>query len=174
MNHSFKNGLFKILKKLFLDVKTGTYLNSFGQLPCLKLKAQNSILLSQIRSIFMVEEIDSEELKSKFDRGEKFRLIDVRESDEHLAGHIPNAESIPLSNFKENFGRFLKDPNEKLVLTCRSGGRSMAAAKFLESRGFKDLTNHEGGASEWHLMEFPLTGEGKVIPSSLRHMPDLT
>ena len=122
----------------------------------------------------MVEEIDSDELKAKFDKGEKFRLIDVRESDEHLAGHIPNSENIPLSSFKENYSKSLKDQNEKLVLTCRSGGRSMAAGKFLESRGFKDLTNHEGGATEWDQNEYPLTGEGKVIPSSLRHMPDLT
>lgn len=122
----------------------------------------------------MVEEIDSEELKAKFEKKEKFRLIDVRESDEHLAGHIQGAESIPLSTFKENFSKFLKDPNEKLVMTCRSGGRSMAAAKFLESRGFKDLANHEGGATEWSINGYPLTGTGRVIPSSLRQMPDLT
>ncbi len=122
----------------------------------------------------MVNELDSEELKSKFDGKEKFRLIDVREKEEFEAGHIPGAETIPLSSFKENYTKFLTDPNENLIMTCRSGGRSMAAAKFLESRGFKELSNHEGGASEWHLNEYPLTGEGKVIPSCLRQMPDLT
>jgi sulfur-carrier protein adenylyltransferase/sulfurtransferase len=122
----------------------------------------------------MVNELDSEELKARLERKEKFRLIDVREKDEFEAGHIPGAESIPLSSFKENYSKILTDPDEELVTTCRSGGRSMAAAMFLESRGFNNLSNHEGGASEWHLNEFPLTGEGKVIPSSLRHMPNLT
>ena len=122
----------------------------------------------------MVNEMDSDGLKAKLDSKEKFRLIDVREKEEFEAGHIESAESIPLSSFRENFSKFLKDPGEKIVLTCRSGGRSMAAAKFLESRGFMDLTNHEGGATEWTVEGYPLSGSGKVIPSCLRQMPDLT
>ena len=122
----------------------------------------------------MIKELDSDGLKIKFDKKENFRLIDVREKEEFEGGHIVGATSIPLSSFKENYSKFVTDLNEEIVLTCRSGGRSMAAAQFLEKRGFKNLSNHEGGISEWTQEDYPISENGKVLPSHLRQMPDLS
>lgn len=120
----------------------------------------------------MIKQLEAEELVEKFKSG-KFRLIDVREFDEFQGGHILNSESIPLSSFKENYSIALKDLNEEIVLTCRSGHRSMLAAKFLESRGFKNLANHEGGILGWVFNKLPISENGRVLPSSLRQTPDL-
>ncbi len=122
----------------------------------------------------MIKQIESEELKEKIENKTKFRLIDVRETDEYMGGNIPGTESIPLSTFKENYAKFLTDQNEEIITTCRSGHRSMLAAKFLESRGFKNLTNHEGGIMGWVLNEYEISENGKILPSSLRQTPDLT
>ncbi len=46
-----------------------------------------------------VHRITPEELKQKFDRGE-VTIIDVRDADAYLAGHIPGALQIPFSRIE--------------------------------------------------------------------------
>lgn len=104
----------------------------------------------------MIKIIDSQELKAKLDKKEKIRLLDVREPNEFEAGHIPGAVLVPLSSFQENYSNFVTDPNEEIILTCRSGARSMRIAQFLESKGFKNLANHEGGILDWAASDFPV------------------
>ena len=43
----------------------------------------------------------------------------------------------------------LNNKNAKIVLQCRSGKRSMSAAHYLESQGYTDLYNLEGGILQW-------------------------
>ena len=74
------------------------------------------------------------------------RLIDVRETDEYVAGHVPGAESWPLSGLAESFERL--GNTDSLVIICRSGGRSAQACDFLAERGF-DVSNVEGGTMAW-------------------------
>ena len=105
----------------------------------------------------MIKIVDSDELKAKFDSDEKFVLLDVREPNEFEAGHIPDATLVPLSTFPENFDKFVTDPNEEIILTCRSGARSMKVAQFLESRGFMNLANHEGGILDWTACGYPVS-----------------
>jgi rhodanese-related sulfurtransferase len=42
-----------------------------------------------------VREISAAELKHKLDDGEKFHLVDLRESEERAAGHLPRAQHLP-------------------------------------------------------------------------------
>jgi rhodanese-related sulfurtransferase len=105
----------------------------------------------------MIKIVDSDELKAKFDSDKKFILLDVREPNEFEAGHIPDAILVPLSSFPENYSKFVNDPNEEIILTCRSGSRSMKVAQFLESNGFKNLANHEGGILDWTACGYPIS-----------------
>jgi rhodanese-related sulfurtransferase len=41
------------------------------------------------------------------------------------------------------------DPEAPLVVMCRSGGRSMQVARFLEARGFRSVSNLTGGILAW-------------------------
>jgi rhodanese-related sulfurtransferase len=41
------------------------------------------------------------------------------------------------------------DPSKETVVICRSGGRSMQVAHFLEQRNFKDVANLSGGILAW-------------------------
>ena len=78
-------------------------------------------------------------------------FVDVRSEPEFEAGHVPGALNVPLlhkterglepnsefiSVMKRAFGL-----GETLIIGCRSGQRSLSAAKRLEAEGFKDLSN---------------------------------
>jgi rhodanese-related sulfurtransferase len=41
------------------------------------------------------------------------------------------------------------DPAATTVVICRSGARSMQVARFLESRGFRSVSNLTGGILAW-------------------------
>ncbi len=75
------------------------------------------------------------------------QLIDVREPDEVAGGTLPGAVNIPLGDLPGRVGEL--DPSKRVVLLCRSGGRSGQAAEFLTGSGFGDVVNLTGGMLAW-------------------------
>lgn len=73
-------------------------------------------------------------------------IIDVREPDEFIAGHIPNAKNIPLSQLETRFIELAKDTHYYVI--CHSGRRSELAREFLTAKGYQ-TTNILGGMMEW-------------------------
>lgn len=73
------------------------------------------------------------------------RLIDVREREEYVAGHIPGASNLPLS---ELVGRE-DEVGPNTILICASGNRSSQAAAYLASQGKSGLMNLSGGTAAW-------------------------
>jgi sulfur dioxygenase len=73
------------------------------------------------------------------------RRIDVREPSEFDGplGHLPEAELVPLDSLPT--AALSWSPAEPLLLICRSGNRSLKAARLLAERGFLQLFNLEGG-----------------------------
>jgi sulfur-carrier protein adenylyltransferase/sulfurtransferase len=91
--------------------------------------------------------ITSTELKQRLDRGDKLRIIDVREPNEWQINRIPGAELIPLGEVPRRYAEL--DPEEEIVVQCKMGGRSAKAADFLRSVGFKRVLNLKGGILDW-------------------------
>lgn len=89
------------------------------------------------------QDIFTTELETR--RREGAHLIDVRESDEYLAGHIPGAVNLPMSTL---VGREDEVPTPA-VLICASGNRSSQAAAHLAGQGRTDLMNLSGGTLAW-------------------------
>src|SRR5260370_28334455 len=87
-------------------------------------------------------EITSIELKQRLDRGDKLRIVDVREPNEWQINRIPGAQLIPLGEIPRRYAEL--DPEEELVMQCKVGGRSAKAADFLRSVGFKNGSNLTG------------------------------
>ena len=88
------------------------------------------------------------QVKEKLDRGDIFRLIDVREPHEYAYAHIEGSELLPLSRAQEWVGELPED--QELVLLCHHGSRSAQVASFLASqRGLKNVANMLGGIDEW-------------------------
>jgi len=93
--------------------------------------------------------ITVEELKKRMDAGEKLNLIDVREPNEYEEFNI-GAQLIPLGKIQSMQADELDDlKDEEIILHCRSGKRSATAALFLETMGFKNTVNVEGGVLAW-------------------------
>ncbi len=92
-------------------------------------------------------EIDVLELKAKMDRGDKFKLVDVREPHEFQIGRILGSTLIPLGEVPKRLAEI--DPNDEIVVHCKMGGRSAKAVDFLRSQGYKRVINVKGGILAW-------------------------
>jgi rhodanese-related sulfurtransferase len=117
----------------------------------------------------VVEEINVEELARRIDAaneaGAVVRLIDVREPDEYVEGHVPGAELIVLGTVPDNVDRFGGDGPAYVI--CRSGARSRRAAAFVAERGVEAI-NIAGGTLAWMASGRPvITGDepGGALPS---------
>jgi rhodanese-related sulfurtransferase len=80
-------------------------------------------------------------------RGERVRLIDVRELDEFDLARVEGAELLPLSGMGEWEGA-LKD-DEEIVFMCHHGIRSGHVCAHLARKGFMKLYNLAGGIDRW-------------------------
>ena len=91
-------------------------------------------------------EISVEDLKARFDRGEKLFLLDVREPNEYeyanLGGHL-----IPLRQLPQRIKEL--DANAEIIVHCHTGSRSARAVEYLYEKGFKNVKNLEGGIKAW-------------------------
>jgi rhodanese-related sulfurtransferase len=84
-------------------------------------------------------------------------LIDVREPDEWLAGHQPDARHVPLMQLP---ARLAEVPTDRpVVLVCRVGQRSAQAVVYLRRRGWDNVYNLDGGLVEWAAAGRPLVSE---------------
>lgn len=93
-----------------------------------------------------IQEIGIDELARRLESGA--RLIDVREDDEYLEGHVPGAESWPLSSFDVAWRTARLESSPSVLVICRSGGRSMRACEFLADQGVVAV-NVVGGTLAW-------------------------
>jgi hydroxymethylpyrimidine kinase/phosphomethylpyrimidine kinase/thiamine-phosphate diphosphorylase len=93
-----------------------------------------------------VREISVQDLRAWQAAGENFCLLDVREAHERAVFHI-GGEWIRLAELPEQLAKL--DPAQKIVVYCRSGGRSHQAVRFLQSRGFTEAFNLVGGVMAW-------------------------
>jgi adenylyltransferase/sulfurtransferase len=92
-------------------------------------------------------DITAIELKRRLDRGDRLRLVDVREPNEYQINRIAGSTLIPLGEVPRRYAEL--DPTEELVVVCKSGARSGRAADYLRSVGFKRVLNLKGGILDW-------------------------
>ena len=78
-------------------------------------------------------------------------LIDVREPDEFVIGHIQGVAHIPrgLLEFKMSASEALSARDLKILVYCKSGGRSSLAAKTLVEMGYLSVQAKAGGVDAW-------------------------
>ncbi|HEU5271861.1 MAG TPA: rhodanese-like domain-containing protein [Jatrophihabitans sp.] len=77
-------------------------------------------------------------------------ILDVRQDEEWVAGHIDGAVHVPLDQLPNRMlyepGELLSD--EALVVTCKGGGRARRAVTWLNRNGF-DAVVLAGGMRGW-------------------------
>lgn len=92
-------------------------------------------------------ELSMDEFQSWIEEERDYKLVDVREDHEYNEGHIPGARLLPLGLLEDNY--MVLDPDDTIVLVCRSARRSGEAAAFLAEQGYTNVYNLLGGMLEW-------------------------
>ena len=129
-----------------------------------------------------MKEINSQEAYELLQNDAEAVYLDVRSVPEFEAGHAPGAINIPLLHFTPGQGMTMNEDfpavveaivpkDAKLVVGCKSGGRSANACQMMSQMGYTDLTNLRGGfvgAADnfgrvtepgWSMLNLPVTTE---------------
>lgn len=141
-------------------------------------------------------DITPEQAKRLVD-SEGYLYLDVRTVPEFVAGHAPKALNIPVLEFTADGRRVMNDQfvsivtaaipkDAKLVVGCKTGGRSATACKLLAESGYKNLRNIDGGfmgvtdragqvvKEGWSTLGYPIErgdGESKSYESLRKKAP---
>jgi rhodanese-related sulfurtransferase len=78
----------------------------------------------------------------------KARLIDVREPWEFATAKIEGSELIPMGDVPARAHQEL-DPDERLVVLCHHGARSLNVTVWLRNQGFENVQSLRGGIEAW-------------------------
>lgn len=113
----------------------------------LALRARNNILDGPTMENSYAQ-IDQDEAKEMMAKDDGHIIVDVRRQDEFDAGHIPGAILIPNEDIGAERPDALPDPDQVILIYCRSGRRSKEAAQKLFDMGYTHIFEF-GGIIEW-------------------------
>jgi rhodanese-related sulfurtransferase len=83
-------------------------------------------------------------------------LVDVCEPNEFRGGHIPNAINAPLSSLGAHARDLDKYKARPVIVSCRSGNRSVRGAVLLRKAGFERVYSLAGGLVAWQGENLPV------------------
>jgi rhodanese-related sulfurtransferase len=129
-----------------------------------------------------MKEISPQEVHDLMQRDPEVIYLDVRSVPEFEAGHPQGAMNIPLLHFTPGVGMSPNDAfpavveanlpkDAKIIVGCKSGGRSANACQIMSQLGYQDVTNMRGGfggAADalgrvvepgWSMLNLPATTE---------------
>ena len=98
-----------------------------------------------------VPEVGIQELEN---RSDETLVLDVREREEYVAGHVPGALNLPQADLATRLDELPRD--KPLLLICQGGYRSLRAAQFLAQAGFTDVASVQGGTGAWQALGYPV------------------
>ncbi|GAA4704853.1 MBL fold metallo-hydrolase [Pseudonocardia yuanmonensis] len=78
--------------------------------------------------------------------GEAVHVLDVRQSAEYTAGHLPAAHHVELGTLADRAAELALGPTAAM---CGHGERAATAASLLERAGHRDLAVVTGGPQDW-------------------------
>jgi rhodanese-related sulfurtransferase len=76
-------------------------------------------------------------------------IIDVREEEEFLTGHICGAKHISRGSLKERIGHVVSDLTTPILVYCPRGDRGALAADSLRKMGYQNVYSLKGGLQHW-------------------------
>ena len=122
----------------------GTFLSSCTNAQTTDAPAQGT----EQKSEAVIENVSVDQFATLIKEG-KGTLLDVRTPGENAAGNIEGSLLIDVNggNFDAEIQKL--DKNAPVYVYCRSGARSMNAAKKMEAQGFTKIYNLDGGFMAW-------------------------
>jgi glyoxylase-like metal-dependent hydrolase (beta-lactamase superfamily II)/rhodanese-related sulfurtransferase len=101
--------------------------------------------------------VSMSELSRRVENGDLgFILLDVREREAFLAGHIPGAKHLPRGQLELRVDQELPDPTARILTCCEFGRVSTLAAATLRTLGFLHASALDGGVKAWREAGLPM------------------
>jgi adenylyltransferase/sulfurtransferase len=102
-----------------------------------------------------ITEVDVERARELLAGDDPPVLVDTREPAEWSQGHLEGATLVPPGVVQERIASVAPDRDRPVLLYCRSGVRSLRAARVLKSLGYAEPINVEGGIIAWEAAGYP-------------------
>ena len=97
------------------------------------------------------------ELKNRLDgQDPDLVVLDVRERDAYVDGHVPGARHLPRGQLELRVNEELPDPTLRILTICEFGRVSTLAAATLRQIGFQRAIALDGGMKVWREAGYPL------------------
>ncbi len=96
-----------------------------------------------------IEEITVRQLQTQMENGDHVTVIDIRERDEFVQGHVPGATFIPRGFLELQVENHQPDREKPVILYCAGGVRSALAARNLKDMGYENPISLIGGFNGW-------------------------
>lgn len=94
-------------------------------------------ILEAIKTKYMID-------NNKFDL-----IIDLRNKENYLNGHLPGAINIPINEITDNMDFLESYKNKSIMLYCGIGSQSKSVCKVLALNGFQELYSLFRGIKEY-------------------------
>ena len=104
-----------------------------------------------------IAEMTPQELHQRTADGEQFTVVDIRERDEFVQGHLPAATFVPRGFLELRIEQVEPDRDVPVVLYCAGGVRSALAARNLKEMGYNNVISLIGGFNGWKNASLPFT-----------------
>jgi rhodanese-related sulfurtransferase len=83
-------------------------------------------------------------------------VLDVRERNEFMEGHIVDALNIPYASLESRLDEISQHKETPIVIACKMGQHSGAAGTLLQKNGFTNVARLTGGYAEWRAQNLPV------------------
>ena len=83
-------------------------------------------------------------------------VLDVRERNGFMEGHIVDALNIPYASLESRLDEISQHKETPIVIACKMGQHSGAAGTLLQKNGFTNVTRLTGGYAEWRAQNLPV------------------
>ncbi len=96
-----------------------------------------------------IAEVTAHAVKEQLDRRAPVTIVDIRERDEFVQGHVPNAIFVPRGYLELQIEQYQPERHAPIVLYCAGGVRSVLAARNLKEMGYTNVSSMIGGFNGW-------------------------
>lgn len=103
-----------------------------------------------------VKECTVADVKAWLDRGEPFHFIDVREDHEFAKERARGARHLGKGIIERDIETVIPNKQDKIVLYCGGGFRSVLAADALQQLGYVHVISMDGGIRAWREACYPM------------------
>ncbi len=95
-----------------------------------------------------IPEVDAPTLATELQGGDAPLVVDVREQSEWDEGFIPGAIHVPRGFLESRIAGVAKS-DQRIIVNCAAGARSLFAAQTLRQMGYTDVSSLAGGFTDW-------------------------